>query len=48
MSGLVGLHRFACLHPTGTERGMAAMAANRADGVTAAGLSITGSSGGGS
>ena len=40
LSGLVGLHRFACLHPTGTERGEAARAENSAAGVTAAGLSI--------
>ena len=46
LSGLVGLHRFACLHPTGTERGEAAVAANRAAGVTVAGLSLTGDPGG--
>ena len=40
LSGLVGLHRFACGHPTGTERGSAALAANRAEGATAAGLSL--------
>lgn len=40
LSGLVGLHRFACLHPTGTDRGAAALAANKAAGVTATGLSI--------
>ncbi len=45
LSGLVGLHRFACLHPTGTERGMAAIAANRDAGVTAAGLAVTESHG---
>ena len=41
LSGLVGLHRFACLHPTGTERGVAAIAANKAAGTTAAGLSMS-------
>ena len=46
LSGLVGLHRFACLHPTGTERGVAAVTANRAAGVTIAGLRITGDPGG--
>ena len=40
LSGLVGLHRFACLHPTGTERGAAALAANKASGTTAAGLAV--------
>ncbi|MCY4174721.1 MAG: ABC transporter ATP-binding protein [Acidimicrobiaceae bacterium] len=30
LSGSVGMHRFACLHPTGAERGQAALAANRA------------------
>ena len=40
LSGLVGLHRFACLHPTGTERGADALAANKAAGATAAGLSM--------
>ena len=40
MSGLVGLHRFACVHPTGTARGRAALAANKAAGTTAAGLSM--------
>jgi len=46
LSGLVGLHRFACLHPTGTERGQAAAAANRAAGVTVAGLPVTTDPGG--
>ncbi len=46
LSGLVGLHRFACLHPTGTERGEAAATANRAAGVTVAGLPVTADPGG--
>ena len=41
LSGLVGLHRFACLHPTGTERGVAALAANRTAGTTPAGLDLS-------
>ncbi len=40
LSGLAGLHRFACLHPTGTARGAAALAANTAAGRTAAGLTL--------
>ena len=40
LSGLVGLHRFACLHPIGTERGRVALAANQAAGATAAGLAM--------
>lgn len=40
LSGLAGLHRFACDFPTGTSRGAAAREANAAVGVTAAGLSI--------
>ncbi len=42
LDGLLGLHRFACLHPTGTERGAAAMSANQAAGVTAAGMPVGG------
>ncbi len=41
LSGLAGLHRFACAHPTGTERGRVALATNQTSGVTAAGLSLT-------
>ena len=40
LSGLVGLHRFACGHPTGTERGQEALKVNRAAGRTATGLEI--------
>ena len=40
LSGLVGLHRFACGHPTGTQRGTEALEINKAAGTTAAGLSI--------
>ena len=48
LSGLVGLHRFACVHPTGTARGRAALAANKAAGTTAAGLSMAEGLGGSS
>ena len=46
LGGLVGLHRYACLHPIGTERGSTALAENRAAGVTAAGLSLAEALGG--
>ncbi len=38
LTGLEGLHRFACRHPTGTARGNTALAANRSAGQTATGL----------
>ena len=40
LAGMVGLHRFACAYPTGTEEGAEARAANEAAGVTAAGLPV--------
>ena len=41
LDGLVGMHRFACGHPVGTERGSSALAANKAVGATATGLALS-------
>ncbi len=41
LGGMVGLHRFSCNHPVGTERGRAALATNRAAGINATGLPMT-------
>ncbi len=40
LSGMIGLRRFACNHPVGTERGRVALSANESAGVTAAGLRL--------
>ena len=41
ISGVAGMHEFACFHPANTDRGREALASNLAQGRTAAGLEVT-------